>query len=283
MNEKVDIQTLPQEIPNINQGEVQLHEYLISKSLTKNKVQLNKNVFSFLLDGTKELITHNKTTLIESDKFLLIKSGNCLMSEKISLSNNYRSMLLFFPDQAIEDFLTKYKFDKKPNPNNTPFLIFKYDRITTNIVENLVHLKNQPKAFLDIILPLKLEEILMHLVQKNGVDFLYNFLHQTNDSNKTFIETIQKNALINLSIQELSFLCNMSVSTFKRKFEKEFQTSPKKWFQEKRLEHSDYLLKTKKMRPADIYEDVGFENFSSFVQAYKHKFGITPKQSQLNS
>lgn len=282
MNEKVEIQNLPQEIQHINQGEVQLHEYLISKSVTKNKVQLNKNVFSFLLDGTKELITHNKTTLIDSDKFLLIKSGNCLMSENISLSNNYKSMLLFFPDQAIENFLTKYKFEIQSKSNNIPFLIFKYDNIISNIVENLVHLKNHPNSFLDTILPLKLEEILMYLVQKNGVDFLYNFLHHSTNNNKSFIETIQKNVLINLSIQELSFLCNMSVSTFKRNFEKEFQTSPKKWFQEKRLEHSEYLLKTKKMRPADIYEQVGFENFSSFVQAYKHKFGITPKQSQLN-
>jgi AraC-like DNA-binding protein len=36
------------------------------------------------------------------------------------------------------------------------------------------------------------------------------------------------------------------------------------------------------MRASDVYEEIGFENLSSFVQAYKNKFGTTPKQSQIN-
>jgi AraC-like DNA-binding protein len=40
----------------------------------------------------------------------------------------------------------------------------------------------------------------------------------------------------------------------------------------KRLEHAAYLLQTKKMRASDVQE-IGFENLSSFVQAYKNKFG----------
>jgi AraC-like DNA-binding protein len=70
----------------------------------------------------------------------------------------------------------------------------------------------------------------------------------------------------------------MSVSTFKRNFE-EFQTSPFDGFK-KRLEHT-YLLQTKKMRASDVYEEIGFENLSSFVQAYK-KIWNNSKQSQIN-
>ncbi len=278
----MEIQYLPEQIETNSDSELHLHEYLISQSINKNKVQLSKNVFSFLLNGTKELITQNHTTRIENDKFVIIKSGNCLMSESISLSQNYRSMLLFFSDKAVDGFLKKYSYKYNPQQNNDPFIIAEYDRVIQNIVKSLVHLQTQPIDFINKMLPLKFEEILLYLVQIKGVDFLLNFVHHQNPSAKSFVDTMHKNALKNLSIQELSFLCNMSVSTFKRYFDKEFQTSPIRWFQEKRLEHAAYLLQTKKMRASDVYEQIGFENLSSFVQAYKNKFGTTPKQSQIN-
>lgn len=278
----MEIQYLPEQIETNSDSELQLYEYFISKSVNKNKVQLSKNVFSFLLNGTKELITQNHTTRIENDKFVIIKAGNCLMSESISLSQNYRSMLLFFSDKAVEDFLKKYDYKTNHKQNNDPFIITEYDRVIQNIVKSLVHLQTQPVDFINKMLPLKFEEILLYLVQMKGIDFLLNFVHHQNPSVKSFVDTMHKNALNNLSIQELSFLCNMSVSTFKRNFDKEFQTSPIRWFQEKRLEHAAYLLQTKKMRASDVYEEIGFENLSSFVQAYKNKFGTTPKQSQNN-
>jgi hypothetical protein len=77
--------------------------------------------------------THYSTTRIENDKFVIIKSGNCLMSESISLSQNYRSMLLFF-GQTVEDFL-KYDYKNNPKQNNDPFIITEYDRVIQNIVK----------------------------------------------------------------------------------------------------------------------------------------------------
>ncbi len=72
----------------------------------------------------------------------------------------------------------------------------------------------------------------------------------------------------------------MSSSTFKRQFEKNYKTSPIKWFQDKRLEQAAFLLQTKSKRPTDIFSTTGFENLSSFTQTFKQKFGITPKQFQ---
>ena len=74
----------------------------------------------------------------------------------------------------------------------------------------------------------------------------------------------------------------MSVSTFKREFEKNFKSPPSKWFQEKRLEHAAFLLKNKSKRPSDLFEEIGYESLSNFIQAFKTKFGVTPKRYQLD-
>ena len=94
------------------------------------------------------------------------------------------------------------------------------------------------------------------------------------------IHVVESNSLNKLSLSELAFLSNKSVSTFKRSFEKHFGTSPIKWFQQKRLEHAAYLLGIKGQRASDVYLDAGYENLSNFIQAFKTKYGVTPKQYQ---
>lgn len=277
----MSIVNYPNEIKEINTGEVQLYEYCISQSVEKIKVQLSKNVISFLVEGTKELITNNSSTTVQSNQFLIIKSGNCLMSENISVSNNYRSMLLFFSNASLVAFIERYKIKLNQQQSTNPFFIESYDVFLKNMVSGLVAIKSQSSDFLDVILPLKLEEVLLYMIQKNGTGFLNQFLEDATIEKNNFVTTIKQNVLNNLSVSELAFLCNMSISTFKRNFEKEFKTSPMQWFQNERLLHSDYLIVTKKMRPSDIYETIGFETLSSFTQAYKMKFGITPKQAQL--
>jgi AraC-like DNA-binding protein len=128
----------------------------------------------------------------------------------------------------------------------------------------------------------KFEELMIYLKETRGVDFIFSLISNVSNQFQHFIEIIETNKLNKLTIKELSFLSNMSVSTFKREFEKHFQSSPSKWFQEKRLEHAAFLLKSKSKRASDIFEEAGYENLSNFIQAFKVKFGVTPKQYQLD-
>jgi AraC-like DNA-binding protein len=100
----------------------------------------------------------------------------------------------------------------------------------------------------------------------------------SNDASKKFVQTVETNWMSKLSLKELAFLCNMSVSTFKREFQKHYAESPMKWFQNKRLEYAHQLLYKEQKSSSEIYLEVGYENLSSFIQAYKLKYGITPKQ-----
>ncbi|MBC7411026.1 MAG: helix-turn-helix transcriptional regulator [Bacteroidia bacterium] len=278
----MNIQQLPNDILQENEQKVQVYDYYINSACLKNKVALTKNVFSFLVEGSKELITHDETVTIGNDKFMLIKSGNCLMSETLSPSNNYHSILLFFTDEAILNFATKNKLNILNTKVHTPYHICKYDDFIENFVASLKHILTQPTSLQEKLLQLKLEEILLYLIYKKGKAFIENFIVNEDNFALKFKDVIENNRLNNLTIQELSFLCNMSSSTFKRNFENHYETSPIRWFQEQRLAHSAYLLGTKNKRPIDIYTQIGFESLSSFTQAFKQKFNTTPKQFQLD-
>ncbi|MGK0386772.1 MAG: AraC-like DNA-binding protein [Patiriisocius sp.] len=275
--------TLPDELHLNSSLCIEVYDYESSQEISKQQIILNKNTFSFLQEGTKEVFFDNSSYAINSTQFLLMKSGHCLMTEKLSnLQEHYRSVLLFFSNEAVLNFIRK--FELNPTDYNPYFSTysFDYDSFTKTFVKSILEISNLSKSVQKNILAAKFDEIMLYLIEIKGVDFLYSLINNSDNQSQKFIQIIESNTLNKLTIKELSFLSNMSVSTFKREFEKHFHSSPSKWFQEKRLEHAAFLLKNKSKRPSDIFEEIGYENLSNFIQAFKAKFGMTPKQYQLD-
>jgi len=279
----MDIITLPDELNIPFSKSIEVYNYQTSKKISKQQIVLNKNAFSFLLEGTKEIFFDNSSFSINNAQFLLMKSGNCLMTEKISdPQKNYHSILFFFSNEDVLNFIRKYKLNKTENYKYSSTYSFNYDNFIRGFVQSVLKISTFKKLIRQNLLSIKFDEIMLYLVELYDVDFLFSLINNNDNKTQKFIKTIECNKLNKLSIKELSFLTNMSVSIFKREFEKHFHSSPSKWFQEKRLEHAAFLLSNQAKRPSDIYEEIGYENLSNFIHAFKTKFGVTPKQHQSN-
>ncbi|WP_299673412.1 AraC family transcriptional regulator [uncultured Tenacibaculum sp.] len=274
--------TLPDGLPIENSKLIQVFDYQSTQEISKQEIILNQNTFSFLLDGTKEVFFDNSTLSIENSEFLIMKSGHCLMTEKLSEVKNYRSLLLFFSNKTLLNFIHKNNLAAKKSSEYKSVYSFKYDNFIRSFVKNLEDISKLSDPVKNKLLQLKLEEILVYLIEIYGTDFLFSLTINSDNTTQKFTQTIESNKLNKLTLKELAFLCNMSVSTFKREFEKHYAESPIKWFQNKRLEHANYLLHKELKTPSEMYFEVGYESLSSFIQAYKSKYGITPKQHQNN-
>ncbi|MGK0390214.1 MAG: AraC-like DNA-binding protein [Maribacter sp.] len=275
------ITTLPKDLKIDTEDNLQLFNYRNPQNILKSKINLSKNTISFLRRGTKEVIGDDASVQIDNQQFLIMKSGNCLMTEKISNSNKiYKSILLFFSDEDVLEFLEKNKLHSNKLNENKSFYIFKYDNFIQHFVESLENILALPKATQKKILKTKFEEIMLYLTYQNGASFLNAIVQNVDDKVSRMANIVDNNKHNKLSLEELAFLSSMSVSTFKRAFFKQYQNTPMKWFNDQRLNHIAVLLRTKRKRPIELYEDAGYENFSNFVQAFKQKFGMTPKQYQ---
>lgn len=82
----------------------------------------------------------------------------------------------------------------------------------------------------------------------------------------------------NLKLEEIAFLFNMSLSTFKRHFISEYKVSPGKWFHDKRLLKAKRLLEEGICKPSELYLEFGYNNLSNFSTAFKNKFGVSPNK-----
>lgn len=275
--------TLPDELALNSTLSIEVYDYESTQEISKQQILLNKNTFSFLQEGAKEVFFDNSSYAINNSQFLLMKSGNCLMTEKLSnVEEYYRSVLLFFSNEDVLKFIRKFELNAPDSKNYYSTYSFSYDVFIKRFVESLLDISKLSKKIQSRILETKFEEIMLYLVEFKGVEFLYSLISNSSNEHQKFIQTIESNQLNKLTIKELSFISNMSVSTFKREFEKHFRSTPSKWFQEKRLEHAAFLLKNNSKRPSDIFEEIGYETLSNFTQAFKLKFGLTPKQYQSN-
>lgn len=279
----MDIINLPENLfeGNHNSSELQIANYEVYKNASKNKINLNKNVISFLLDGQKDIHFSNDIVSINDTQSLLISSSNFLMTELVGTSS-YRCLLFFFSQKNISDFLLKHspQFNQNKATITAPYFLIEKDNFIVHYINSLKHSFGLHKKISQKILELKFEEIMLYLANKYGQPF-FAYLNSllTSERELSFKKVVEKNLYTNLNIEDIAFLCNMSASTFKRKFISIYQKSPGKWFQQKRLNKARELLFNNKATPSEIYMEFGYDSLSNFSTAFKNEFGYSPKQT----
>lgn len=256
---------------------VSVFDYQMQASSGKIMTNMKNNVFSFLLEGSKDIYYDHYYEKVGNNQFVMVTAGKCIMTEKTSALNNYRSVLLFCDNTMLTKFIRNNDI-KIPKSAIQPFFVLEYDEYLISFVNSLLKTNIISTDYLSSFLENKLNEFLYYLVSKIGPSFLYSFLIMPLIEKDNFREVVEKNSLSNLSLEELAFLTNMSLSTFKRTFTKIYHTTPGKWLLKQRLQFAVDLLLQKDKRPTEIYEELGFESLSSFTQAFKSEYGTTPRQ-----
>ena len=112
-----------------------------------------------------------------------------------------------------------------------------------------------------------------------GTEFAFQLFDRADATDRQLQAAVENNLTYSVTVEELAFLCNMSLSTFKRRFARIYGTSPNKWLLQRRMQQAILLLQ-QQAKPSEIYFQLGYENHSSFSQSFKQAYGITPREFQ---
>lgn len=287
MNSSVII-SLPNSFDTNEVEPVSLMYYNSDLPTVNSRINLKQNLFSFLLEGQKSVQYAGTQVKIDANQFLLLSSGNCLMSEKKATPNGkYSSIVLFFDNKLLIDFFLRRPqkiHSSKQKNNQTPIVKFEKDLFLINFIDSLGFMLSSNLPLSSEMRKLKLEEILLHLSEyyPEKIQQLSSLSFEANDD--LLIRQAVTDGINNMmTVEELAFLCHMSLSTFKRRFATIYGTSPNKWLLEKRMQKAAQLLKQGDFKVSEIYFELGYESLSSFIQSFKLVHGITPKQYQLSN
>lgn len=226
--------------------------------------------------GEKEISGATVNEKFNPSQLYILAKGNLLMTETTANDDTYQSILLFFSNDYLIDFLRRYSITPEAGSGSIPCLKIDKDDFLLNFEKSLEILKKQFKKEVGL-LQAKIDEILLYLLQADFLQtsaLLLNILSKEKYTSLTTV--VLANLDSNLTIGELAFLCNMSLSTFKRKFNEAFNTTPRQYFIEHRMRKAAALLKENK-RPSDIYTELGYEGLPAFSTEFKKYFGVSPK------
>ncbi|WP_452231226.1 helix-turn-helix domain-containing protein [Lacinutrix sp. MEBiC02404] len=253
-----------------------VYDFKMTTDVVKSKVNLGMNMFSFLQVGKKQVHFAGNAVAVNKDQSLLLKKGNWLWTELLDTEAIYYCKLFFFSENKLTDFLSKYTNNIKPQKEDVPYFVIENDDYIAAFISSLSSSTFIDHSYSNALLSLKFEEIMLYMLNKYGDKFEYYLHSLISKEVSLFKNTVESNVYSNLKLEEIAFLCNMSLSTFKRHFTNEYKEPPGKWLQDKRLQKAKELLQGGDLKASDIYLDIGYNNLSNFSVAFKNKFGISP-------
>ncbi|MVM40446.1 helix-turn-helix domain-containing protein [Spirosoma sp. HMF3257] len=246
----------------------------------RNEVFFEEHAVIVVLEGEKKFSSPTQELHVRKGDILFFQRGCYSMNE--SIDNSYRSLVFFVNEKLLKEFVSQHLTLFRSAATSLPadlILSFSSSPTFTTFINSLLPYFGAKTPFLNELLRLKFQELLLHLLELDITGDLRAILWHIYQGQKTDLDYLMSTYFLKpLSMFELSKLSGRSLSAFKREFEDHFHTSPGQWVRQKRLEHAHFLLRNTNKNVSEVSMEIGYESVSHFIKAYKLQYGFTPKR-----
>lgn len=235
-----------------------------------------EHVVSFQISGETH-IDHQKGKLIAKEGQILIARRNQLAKafKYPSKDKGYEAISVLLHADRLKKYAIEHHSSSDKKYQGDYNLLLESTAFTQSYFRSLKPYAEASDQVSPQMETIKINELITLLLETHP--HLKAFLFDFSEPYKIDLEEFMiKNYQYNVSLENFAKLSGRSLASFKRDFEKIFQTSPGKWLKAKRLSEAYDLIKRKQLKPSDIYLDLGFENLSHFYASFKEQFGVTP-------
>ncbi|MBQ4629925.1 MAG: helix-turn-helix transcriptional regulator [Clostridia bacterium] len=241
-------------------------------NIDENKdTQHYHNLFEiyYLCDGTCTYFIDNKTYIIEKGDLVLIPGGTI---HKTQYPGNvpYSRMLIncsnYYIPPSIYNDISKLLY------------VYRNDDILPKI-ENILNDIDKDYTSCDKYC----EDSLQSLVHSLFILIARNPNQKTNEAVKNeYIEKattyIQNNFKNKIMLDDIARVCAVTPEHMSRMFKKETGFGFSEYLTLVRLQHSEYLIKNKKLSVTEIAHRCGFEDSNYFSFIFKKKYSMSPRE-----
>jgi AraC-like DNA-binding protein len=242
----------------------------------KSDIMFDHHMLIWFISGETKIVQAEATYIFsKGDIFLIPRNQLATIINYPKDGDPHKTVVMHLSTTRLRDFYSGLNVKPKPSASQK---ILRYNNhpLLESCLSSLIpyfEMKDLPEN----IASLKIAEAItiLRTIDSRIDDVLANFEEPGKIDLAGYME---KNFMFNLPLEKFGYLTGRSLTTFKRDFNKAFNTTPQRWLTQKRLELAHYQFVEKKMKPIDVCYEVGFENLSHFSFAFKKQFGYSPTE-----
>ncbi len=229
----------------------------------------------FQLAGETHAFYDQDATVIKENTVVLVKRNQLIRTIKYpSKTGNYKFVAISLDQDTLKQYALENKINIKERHDVKQKLFFESNEFLYSYFLSLAPYINKTKEATPKLANLKIREAIELLLASNP-DFAHILFDFTRPHVADLEEFMHNNFTFNVPLETFAKLTGRSISAFKRDFAKAFNSAPKQWIKERRLQEAYHLIKYKGQKPTHFYLDLGFENLSHFYYSFKAKYGAT--------
>jgi len=252
---------------------------VVSKSTNYKKDKLylrnSMHLVILLVNGGKILHLKNSDITIDTSDILYLSQGNYFMSEIIGDKNSYNSILIFFDDEYVFNFIKKYNITLD-TVEEKDFLQLKRDEFISACISTInQYFEKNIGNSIDLV-KLKLDELFLYSLSNDKEKFIafLNKIIQTKSSRIKYI--LEENIDIINSVDDMCKLTRLNSKALRKEMNRLYNQNPKEWLDERRLLVAATLLKNSQNSVSQIATSCGYASVSWFIIQFKKYHKTTP-------
>jgi AraC-like DNA-binding protein len=250
--------------------------YATRKNNDSIAVRNTTHVMILLMKGEKHLRSIKGDFHLKSHDILLLTQGNYFMSEIISKVGVYESIMIYFDDDFIADFVSKYKIDLAGVEGHS-IAPFTTNALLQNLTKSLSAYLHEDLDNQSAIIKLKTQEIFLHLLDLDKEAFCGYLKAVISTAKERIKHILEANVDVIESVEDMARIVRVSKQELRGATLEAFGLLPKAWLDSVRLEEAAVLLKSTDRSVSDIATTCGYASTSWFGVQFKKHYGCTPK------
>lgn len=237
-----------------------------------------KNYFCYIIKGALKWKTTREEYIVHVGDALFIQKG----AHRVYKIGNgeFCALLIFMPDEFVQEVLQEELSTLTTYVGHSQIdsvIPLSLDQTLSDYFNTVLRYFSQPSPPTKSLLKLKFKELILNIVTRNYNPAVTAYFKEVCSYKKRSLKAImEENFTFNLRLEDYAKLSGRSLASYKRDFQQLYGTTPGKWLTTKRLEYSRFLLETTELNINEITSDIGFENTSHFVKAFKDKYHHPP-------
>ena len=262
------------------QGKVLIEKIKILPPFRYEAIFQNGGCFIYFKEQKIEVLSSEVNANLEGNEAVLLKCGSHFIDwlKKTNDDDQVEVIAIHLYPEVLKKLYTGDlpAIVQKQSNNKSSKVVVSID-VIAKFIDSLEFYFQNPSLVNDDLLELKIKELILLLVQSKNVNSILELVSDLYSTKTVQLkEVIKLHLFSNLKLEQLAKLCNLSLSTFKRRFKKEFENSPTNYINDKRLEKARELLSITDLPINEVAYEVGFQDSLYFTRLFKKKIGIPP-------